>query len=74
MNYTIDEIQSFIYCLHSLLVLKEGYSVENNTVVYKGIYFQIPNDWKVGKYFILENLFLLQKIKKLLNVIVMELD
>ena len=51
MNYTIDEIQSFIYCLHSLLVLKEGYSVENNTVVYKGIYFQIPNNWEVGKVF-----------------------
>ena len=45
------EIESFIYCLHSLLVLREAYYVQNGTVVYKGIYFQIPNDWTVGTKF-----------------------
>jgi hypothetical protein len=45
------EIESFIYCLHSLLVLREGYYVQNGTVVYKGIYFQIPNNWTVGTKF-----------------------
>ena len=48
-NYSDEErkkIESFIYCLHSLLQLREAYYVENDIIVYKGVNFPIPENWK----------------------------
>lgn len=49
-KFTEKELKSWAYCLHSSLVFRTS-NVKNGTIVHRGIRYDPPKDWKVGKRF-----------------------
>ena len=49
-GFSEKELKSWAYCLHSSLQFRTS-NVKNGTIVYRGVSFPAPKDWKVGKRF-----------------------